>query len=130
MITKKNKSAKTVVAVCLAVVVLLIVGIVGLFVYQTWQNGWQIDNSTLAKFGIVFAGLVLTMIKLISSNAAVGFLFKDIVERKAEIALIPPDPPISLSISLVWKKNKFTSAAMREFKDYVERAGLFLGCDL
>lgn len=66
MRTEKNKSAKTVVAICLAVVVLLIVGIVGLFVYQTWQNGWQIDNSTLAKFGIVFAGLVLTMIKLIS----------------------------------------------------------------
>ena len=74
---------------------------------------------------LVTTNQLSTMVKLISSNTAVGFLFRDIVERESEIAIITPDPPISLSISLVWKKNKFPSAAMKKFKDYVETSGLF-----
>ena len=60
------KSKKNVGVICLALVALLIVATVGLFIYQTWQNEWQIEGDTLAKFGIVFVGLVLTMIKLVS----------------------------------------------------------------
>ena len=64
------KSKKNVTAICLEVIGILIVGIIGLFVYQTWQNGWQVEKGTLTKFGIVFIGLVLTMIKIISKTGA------------------------------------------------------------
>ena len=65
-------SKKNVGVICLALVALLIVATVGLFVYQTWQNEWQIEGDTIAKFGLVLAGLVLTMIKLVSKTGRIS----------------------------------------------------------
>ena len=87
------KSKKNVGVICLALVALLIVATVGLFVYQTWQNEWQIEGDTLAKFGLVLAGLVLTMIKLVSKvgNSLSPRKYESMYKREIGTAFSTPD---------------------------------------
>ncbi len=66
-----------------------------------------------------------TMVRLIESGTAVGFLFPGLIERERGVRAIPLSPPISVQVGLVWKKEKRLSEAMQKFKSYIENAMLF-----
>ena len=62
------KRKKTVYTVCIAILVLLMIGVVTLFVIQTAQSGWVIDSSNAAQAGLIFVGLLLSLIKLLTQS--------------------------------------------------------------
>lgn len=66
-----------------------------------------------------------TMIKLISSGTAVGFLFEKLTRNEPEIAAIPLYPPITVDISLIWKKDKFQLAGMKSLKSFLKERAVF-----
>lgn len=53
------------IGVAVAIVVAAMLGIIGFVVFDTAQRGWTVDSGNLAKAGIIFAGLVITLVKLL-----------------------------------------------------------------
>lgn len=60
-----------------------------------------------------------TIRKLIASNAAAGFLFREIAHALPEIAFLPLDPPMTTQVSLVWRSTCCLSAEHRRFIEYI-----------
>lgn len=60
-----------------------------------------------------------TIHKLIASNAAVGFLFRQVIDTLPEIAFRPLDPPMTTQVSLVWHTTSCLSAEQRRFIEYI-----------
>ena len=65
-----------------------------------------------------------TMLSLISSNRAAGFMFKPLIDSKPEFIPVSLDSPIFVSISLVRKKDRYLSAGMKRFIKYAEEGEL------
>ncbi|MBQ8387873.1 MAG: DUF1963 domain-containing protein [Clostridia bacterium] len=53
------------VAVAVAIVVAAMLGVIGLVVFDMAQRGWKVDSGNLAKAGVIFAGLLITLVKLL-----------------------------------------------------------------
>lgn len=66
-----------------------------------------------------------TMLSIISSNTAVGFMFDRLIEKRREYVPVAISPSINVTISLVWKKDKYLLSTMKRFKDYLSRNDLF-----
>ena len=66
-----------------------------------------------------------TLLRFISSDTAVGFLFQKLTETEPEITAIPLDPPITAHICLVWKKQKYPFSAMKSLKSFLHHTDLF-----
>lgn len=66
-----------------------------------------------------------TMLSIISSNTAVGFMFKKLIEKNPDIVPISMSPKIFVDISLVWKKDKYLFSGMRRFKEFLSNENLF-----
>ena len=84
---------------------------------------WFADGE-LEPCVLVTTSQLSTMIKLISSGTAVGFLFDKLVKNEEGIESVPLDPKIVLSVSLAWQKNRFLFSGMKRFKSFVEKNGL------
>ena len=83
---------------------------------------WFADGK-VDPYVLVTTNQLSTMIKLISSGTAVGFLFDKLVADEESIRSAPLDPPMVLRISLAWQKNKFLFSGMKRFKSFVEKSG-------
>lgn len=59
-----------------------------------------------------------TMQTIISSNAAVGFLFKELVAANSQLVPIPIDEPMYVDVSLAWKKDSYVQNPMRKLISY------------
>ena len=66
-----------------------------------------------------------TMLSIISSNTAVGFMFKKLIEKNPDIVPISMSPSVFVDISLVWKKDKYFFSGMRRFKEFLNNESLF-----
>lgn len=53
-------------------------------------------------------------------SAAEEYLHK-LVKNEEKIKYVSLDPPITLSISLVWQKNRFLFSGMKRLKNFVEQ---------
>ncbi len=74
---------------------------------------------------IMHTAQLSTMLSIISSDTAAGFIFKKLIEKNSELISVSITPPISVNISLVWKKDKYLFSSMRKFKDFVIGNNLF-----
>ena len=61
-----RKTNRTTVIVCSVLLALLLVGAVGLLVWQGASNGWVFDRSNLVKGGLVIIGLILSLVRMLS----------------------------------------------------------------
>lgn len=59
-----------------------------------------------------------TMQTIISSNAAVGFLFKELVAANSQLVPISIDEPMYVDVSLAWKKDSYIQNPMRKLISY------------
>lgn len=66
-----------------------------------------------------------TMLSIISSNTAVGFMFKKLIEKNPEIIPVSMSPAIFVNVSLVWRKDKYIFSSMRRFKEFLSKEDLF-----
>ena len=63
------KKSRKILTVILYVVIIALIGIcIVLFVIETKNNGWKIDPSKASKLGILLAGLVLSLVRLIGKT--------------------------------------------------------------
>lgn len=91
---------------------------------KNWFSGHHIEPNVLLK-----TNQLSTLVRLISSNTAVGFLFRKLAEAEPDIKSIPIAPPITAHISLVTKKTKIPFLAMKSLKGFLHHANLFEGRD-
>ena len=59
-----KQSSKTATVIVYVLLALLAAAAIGLFIFQTAQNGWVVDKSNATKFGLLMVGLGLTLVKL------------------------------------------------------------------
>jgi len=60
-----KKTNRTTVIVCSVLLILLIVGAIGLLVWQGASNGWVFDQSNLVKGGLVIIALILSLVRML-----------------------------------------------------------------
>lgn len=60
-----------------------------------------------------------TIRNLVSCNAAVGFLFKEVSSSLQRIASIPLEPPMTAQVSLVWRSADYLSRQEQRFIELV-----------
>ncbi len=61
-----------------------------------------------------------TLQNMIKSNAAVGFLFRQLIENQNGVQAVPLVPPIFVTVSLVRKKDVYMSESMHRFQAFVK----------
>lgn len=61
-----------------------------------------------------------TMLRMISSNVAVGFTFRELTETNTSFIAIPTKEEMYVDASLVWKKGSYYFNCMDKFKKYVK----------
>lgn len=85
---------------------------------------WFRDGNV--RPGIVLQTAQLSTIQsMVSSNVAVGFMFRPLVDEKKGFRAISAEPKLKINISLAWKKDSYFFNAMKKFREYVERTELF-----
>lgn len=93
--------------------------------FQTSEiKKWFIKGETNPDI-LMQTSQLSTMMTIMSEGTAVGFAFKKLIEKNANIAYVSMDPPICVNISLIWKKDKYFFSAMQRFKDFLSRRSLF-----
>jgi len=66
-----------------------------------------------------------TLLSIVSNNTAVGFIFKQLTEKRRDIISLPIQTPMYVDVSLVWKKDMYMFSSMKKFKEYASREKLF-----
>jgi len=95
----------------------------GFFQSRKIKNWFAGEN--VEPYILVTTNQLSTMTKLVSSGTAIGFIFDKLVKNEEKIKCFSLDPPITLSVSLVWQKNKPLFSGMKRLKSFVEQNRLF-----
>jgi len=61
-----------------------------------------------------------TLTNIITHGEAVGFMFRQLIEEKSELALISMKEPMNVKVSLIWKRNTNVFKTMKSFATYVK----------
>lgn len=86
---------------------------------QGWFSGAGIEPQILIK-----TDQLSTMLKIISTNTAVGFTFDGLMQESGMKA-IPTDPPLAVNVSLIRKKDGVLFNSMKRFIEFLNRRNLF-----
>lgn len=87
---------------------------------KTWFSKQETSPNILMK-----TDQLSTMIKVITSGTAVGFLFKKLIENESNIAWCHLSPAVTIDVSLIWQKNKFFTSGMKSFRNFLKENELF-----
>ena len=66
-----------------------------------------------------------TMLTMIESCTAVGFLFRSLAQSNPELAFIPTQTPMFIQVSLVWRKDGHEYSGLSKFRTYMEEKNPF-----
>lgn len=83
--------------------------------FQTERIIARFEAGSITPKILLQSDQLSTIRKLIASNAAVGFLFRQVIDGLPEIAALPLNPPMSTQVSLVWRSTRYLSAEHRRF---------------
>lgn len=61
-----------------------------------------------------------TVLSIVSSGIAGGFMFRQLIDGKPEFAAISTETPMYVNVSLVWKKDAYFFSCMKKFRDFIE----------
>lgn len=67
-----------------------------------------------------------TMLSMLSSNLATGFVFKALIDKNPNLYAVPLEPALHVKVSLAWKKEAYAFHSMEKFKKYVIEQNPFL----
>lgn len=62
---------------------------------------------------------------MIENGLTVGFMFKNLAEKKPSLAPVPLDPPIFVDVSVLRKKDSYVFDAMQKLERYLLKSNLF-----
>ena len=60
-------------------------------------------------------------IRAVKSQGLCSFLFPDVLQNQQGIVGIPFDPPISVNIEMVWRKNSWKQKGVRQFIEFTKQ---------
>ncbi|MBO5939532.1 MAG: LysR family transcriptional regulator [Clostridia bacterium] len=63
---------------------------------------------------------------MIENNLAVGFMFKKLAQKNSSMVTIPLDPPITVDISVLRKKEVYALDCIKDFENYLQKRNLFV----
>ncbi len=66
-----------------------------------------------------------TMMSIISNDIAVGFMFRQLIEKNMDMLPISMESPMYADVSLVWKKDAYFFNSMNKFKEYMINKKMF-----
>ena len=89
----------------------------GYFLTEQIQQLFAIKNCTPNI--LLYTEQLATITRLVSSNIAVSFLFRQIADHMRSLVSIPMDPPMTAEVSLVWKNNGYLFPEMQRFIEYI-----------
>ena len=87
---------------------------------KAWLSKGGVEPQVLMK-----TDQLSTITKLITAGTAAGFMFKRLIENDKSVAFCPLSPKITVSVSLIWQRDKFFSSAMKRFKSFIEKTEFF-----
>lgn len=64
-----------------------------------------------------------TMESVVENNLALGFAFRQLIEKNPKLVCVCLDNPLYVDVSLVWKKDKYSFYAMDRLIDFVKNNG-------
>lgn len=88
--------------------------------FQTEEIKKRFSQEQVEPWILLQSAQLSTVETMIESNAAVGFLFKPLIEKNGGIAPVSLEPPLHVSVSLVRKKDVYLSDSMRDFLRFAE----------
>jgi DNA-binding transcriptional LysR family regulator len=88
--------------------------------FQTEEIKKRFAQEQVEPWILLQTAQLSTVETMIESNAAVGFLFKPLIEKNGGIAPVSLEPPLHVSVSLVLKKDMYLSDSMRSFLRFAE----------
>ena len=62
---------------------------------------------------------------MIENGLAVGFMFKNLVQRSDTLTAISPEPRILVDVSVLRKKDAFVFRGMKDFERYISEKNPF-----
>lgn len=86
--------------------------------FQTEMIKKWFSDANVTPYIFHQTGQLSTMLNLIGSGLAAGFGFSELARTHRELCAIPLDAPMSVGISLVWKKEGYFFSAMKKFREY------------
>ena len=87
---------------------------------KSWFSKQEVTPTVLMK-----TDQLSTMIKVIKSGTAIGFLFKKLIEDEDKSAWCHLSPNITINVSLIWPQNKFLTVGMKRFENFLSENKLF-----
>ena len=93
--------------------------------FQTGEIKSRFLSSGASPNILLQTGQLSTVISLISSGIAVGFMFRDLAGTNANIVPIPLDEPLYTNVSLAWKRSSHQKSSMNCFREYIKSTDIF-----
>ena len=93
--------------------------------FQTEQIKSWFKAKNITPQIMMQTGQLSTIQTLVSNNIAVGFMFKEIIKSNTDIIYLPTSEPMYADISLVWKKDAYMLACMKEFINFMSKLDIF-----
>lgn len=88
--------------------------------FQTEEIKKWFDQAHITPNILMQTEQLSTVHTLISNGIAAGFMFRELTESHPNLVSVPTNKPISVDISLVWKKDAYFSGSMKKFGEYIE----------
>ncbi|MBQ8249370.1 MAG: LysR family transcriptional regulator [Clostridia bacterium] len=67
-----------------------------------------------------------TLMSMISSGIAAGFMFRDLIKADAGLALIPLCEPMYIDVSLAWRRSSHQKYSMKALREYLAGSDIFI----
>ncbi len=83
-------------------------------------------NASVAPNVLLQTEQFSTAKNMIENNLAVGFMFKKLAQKNSSMVTIPLDPPITVDISVLRKKEAYAVDCIKDFENYLQKRNLFV----
>ena len=94
--------------------------------FQTEEIKKWFAKSGISPEILLKTGQLSTVLSLISKDIAVGFLFRNLIEKNEDMSAIPLKEKMYADVSLVRKKDAYVFESMKMFSEFVKNENLFI----
>lgn len=88
--------------------------------FQTERILDEFSRQSLTPNVLLDTAQLSTVQNMVASSMAIGFMFEFLLESTPELVGIPLDPPMTTSVSLVWRNGGHISSDMRNLIQFIK----------
>lgn len=86
---------------------------------QTEKIREWFDEEEVSPKLILQTKQLSAILRMISENLAVGFLFRQCAENDRSLCAVPAKPALFVDIGIVWKKDAFSLSSIEKLKEFL-----------